>query len=98
MTLKPWITSLRIASLVIVCALVLGGVAYAQQTQSQTTAVPNFTQRGTGVGMTNPAKADGTPIMTYDQPVVERWIGTGMTNPIGVDGQPLMTSTSFGQR
>jgi len=100
MTLKSWITSLKITSLVIVCALVLGGIAYAQQPQAQpqTQTVPNFTERGSGVSMTNPATSDGKAITQFDQPVVDRWMGTSMTNPTTPDGKPLGTSTSFGQR
>ncbi|HKW96051.1 MAG TPA: hypothetical protein VJX92_29455 [Methylomirabilota bacterium] len=97
MTLKSWITSLTtITSLVIVCALVFGGIAYAQQPQAQTPAQP--TQRGTGVSMTNPTSSDGKPITKFDQPAVDRWMGTSMTNPTTPDGKPLTTSTSFGQR
>jgi hypothetical protein len=57
---------LTIASLVVVCALVLGGIAYAQQPQAQTPTptVPNFTERGTGVSMTNPYTPDGKPLTT----------------------------------
>jgi hypothetical protein len=94
--------SLRITSLLIVCTLALGGIAYAQQPQAQTppnTAnVPNFTDRGTGVSMTNPYTPDGKAITNFDQPVVDRWMGTSMTNPYTPDGKPLPTSTNFGQR
>lgn len=94
MTLKSWIALSTVA-----LTLSVTGLAFAQQPQAQPApALPQHTERGTGMGMTNPATTEGKPITTYSQPTVERWVGMGMTNPGTTEGKPITTTTNFGQR
>ena len=60
MTLKGWIALSTVG-----LTLSITGLAFAQQPQAQPApALPQHTERGTGMGMTNPGTAEGKPITT----------------------------------
>ena len=88
--LKPWITSLALVS-----SLAAAGFALAQ---SPPPVEPGAVDRASLTGGTSVIGKDGKPIMTADQPRVDRPVGTSLTVPMTPDGKPITSSTSFGQR
>jgi hypothetical protein len=95
MTLKPWITSLALLSV-----LTATGLAFAQQPQAQPQAEPQspLKDRTPIVNGTMTYGADGKPIMQVNAPTVDRTPIVNGTMVYGADGKPITTTTNFGMR